>query len=346
MLNITAPVNFTSYGICSTEIMRELYKQKENFCWFSIGRVECTKNDELLFNVLREHTLDYKSDSNSLKIFHQFDVTHHPSKGKHIAYVIFEKNVLNRYEINQLQQQDCVLVPSKWAKRVCEANDINNCYVVPLGTHPVSHPANMQGGPTIFIHIGKPEYRKGHDVLPKIWERAFGNDPSVELLFFCNTFFPNEDDYNNYIRPMEQFSNVEIIKKWISEPDLRTAMEQSHCGIFPTRAEGWCMPILELMNLGKHIITTDYSGHTEFVNNQNSLIVSASSVEIAKDNRWFNGEGTWLSFTSKDIDNFAEQLRFIHDLNQKGNLTINQAGFETAQKYTWENTVNKLKEHL
>ena len=50
-------------------------------------------------------------------------------------------------------------------------------------------------------------------------------------------------------------------------------MSQVDCGVFPSRAEGRNLELLEMMSAGKHVITTDYSAHTEFCTKDNAGLV-------------------------------------------------------------------------
>ena len=70
-------------------------------------------------------------------------------------------------------------------------------------------------------------------------------------------------------------------------------MSKADCGIFPSRAEGWNLDMLEMMALNKSIITTNYSAHTEFCNKDNSFLIDISETEPANDGKWFFGQGNW-----------------------------------------------------
>ena len=45
------------------------------------------------------------------------------------------------------------------------------------------------------------------------------------------------------------------------------------CGVFPSRAEGWNLGLLECMSVGLNVIATNYSAHTEFVEPANCRLV-------------------------------------------------------------------------
>ncbi len=121
-------------------------------------------------------------------------------------------------------------------------------------------------------------------------------------------------------------------------------MNQTDCGIFPARAEGWNLELLEMMSCGKSVIATGYSGHTEFCDDDNCMIVETGELEDAQDGKWFRGQGKWASIGDKQIDQMAEYMREVHKLKQKDDLKINQNGIETAKKFSWTNTANKIVE--
>ena len=68
-------------------------------------------------------------------------------------------------------------------------------------------------------------------------------------------------------------------------------MSQTDCGVFPARAEGWNLELLEMMSCGKNVIATNYSSHTEFCNSENCMLVETTELEDAHDGKWFRGQG-------------------------------------------------------
>ena len=64
-------------------------------------------------------------------------------------------------------------------------------------------------------------------------------------------------------------------------------MAQTDCGIFPSRAEGWNLELLEMLACIKSVITTHYSAHTEFCDDVNSDLVEIKETELAYDGKWF-----------------------------------------------------------
>jgi glycosyltransferase involved in cell wall biosynthesis len=97
------------------------------------------------------------------------------------------------------------------------------------------------------------------------------------------------------------------------------------------------------MAAGKHVVTTDYSAHTEFCTKENSGLVTIEDVEPAVDGKWFFGQGNWAKLGEHEVwDLSMKMMKFI--LDKKGSL--NQAGIETANRFSWDNTARKIIEYV
>ena len=120
-------------------------------------------------------------------------------------------------------------------------------------------------------------------------------------------------------------------------------MSQVDCGVFPSRGEGWNLELLEMMAAGKHVITTEYSAHTEFCTEDNAGLVTIKEVEPAFDGKWFFGQGNWAKIGEHQmLDLNMKMQRFIFD--KKG--TLNESGIETAKTFSWQNTARKILKYV
>ena len=154
-------------------------------------------------------------------------------------------------------------------------------------------------------------------------------------------------DYNN--KWMELYkesklgSKVKFIPRQISQSDVYNIMSQVDCGVFPARAEGWNLELLEMLSCGKHVIATNYSAHTEFCNKENSMLVEINNLETAFDGLFFNGEyGYWAEIADTQKDQIITYMRDIHHKKQSGKLSHNLHGIETAKQFSWENTAKEI----
>ena len=133
-----------------------------------------------------------------------------------------------------------------------------------------------------------------------------------------------------------------IIPRQQSQKDVYNIMRETDCGVFPARAEGWNLELLEMMACGKHVIATNYSAHTEFCYEKNCLLVETKEKEEAFDGKWFKGQGSWAKISESEIESISKHMQLIHKSKQNNTLGVNQAGLNTAKKYSWKNTSQEI----
>lgn len=352
ILNINAPINVTSYGYVSCNIIKELKNLGVDLRHIPIGQ---NSPDEDILKDIKDVLLrwDYSFDSPTIKIWHQYDLNSFCGNGLKIGMPIFELEKFNDREIHSLQNPDKLFLCSNWAKDVIEAEIPNTCgntHVIPLGVDndlfKESPMPNVEK--TIFGNFGKFETRKGHDVLPEIFNKAFEKDDDVLLVMMPHNFFLSQEETNEWVSKYKNTKlgdKIVFVNRQESQEMVYKIMRQIHCGIFPSRAEGWNLEALELMSIGRHLIITNATAHTEFCNSKNShLIELESGYEPAKDIKFFDGSFEWKKFGENEIDQAVEYMRYVHRLRKENNLSINKEGIETAKKYTWENTAKNIKE--
>jgi glycosyltransferase involved in cell wall biosynthesis len=119
-------------------------------------------------------------------------------------------------------------------------------------------------------------------------------------------------------------------------------MRQADCGIFPSRAEGWNLGLLEMLSCGKPCITTNYSAHTEFCNKENSFLIDIGEFEPAYDGKWFFGQGSWAKMGQKQIDQCIEYMRHVY----RNKIITNTEGIKTAEQFSWTNSAKLFCDNL
>ena len=122
-------------------------------------------------------------------------------------------------------------------------------------------------------------------------------------------------------------------------------MAGADCGIFLSRAEGWNLGLLEMMAMGKPVITTNYSGHTEFATPANALLVEVPEVEPAKDGVFSTDKATGPARST------ASRPSHRPPTNSSSTETIrptppNQAGLATGKQFSWDNAAIQMADQL
>ncbi len=341
MINITAPINSLGYGIASYNIIKNLLKQGQQINYLPIGKPEI--QDPIIQKIAIKELYE---KAPSVKIWHQHELYGHVGKGMHVGFPIFELERFNNLEIQSIRYNDRIFTCSEWAKQVVETYTNVETKVVPLGVDTnIFSPHDSTRTKTIFFNCGKWEVRKGHDVLVNCFNAAFDYSDDVELWMMChNPFYSAEQQsqWEGLYKNSKLGDKIRIIPRQKTHSDVYNIMKQTDCGIFPARAEGWNLELLEMMACGKHVIATDYSAHTEFCDSKNCNLVSVENLESAHDGVWFHGQGMWASLKRNEIEQIVEHMRVIHGKKQDGSLGRNTDGIYTAKKFSWKNSAEKF----
>jgi len=350
-ININCPINDTGYGISSYNIWSKFYNMYPNTTTlFPIGGINIEDNISIKNNIT--HSIKNQSissaDSCCLKIWHMHDLFSRIGHGQYLALPFFETDLLTVSEKAALSHVDTILTTTDWSKDVLINNGIDSqkIHLCPLGVdHNIfdgAQPNDREDGPYVFINIGKWEIRKSHDILIEAFNAAFDKEDKVELwMVNQNPFLSKEQNYEwiNLYKQSKLGDKIKIFPRFQSHKNIASLIAYADCGVYISRAEGWNNEILETMAMNKPIIATNYSAHTEYCNKDNSYLVDIDELEIAVDNRWFDGSrGRWAKIGSKQISSIIDNMRYV----VKNNIKVNPNGLQTSKIYTWDNTVNHI----
>lgn len=343
-----SPINSLGYGVAGLNIYKSLSKITETNLWV-IGQPEVsTKEDyEAVTNGLK-NAQNWSYDAPCVKIWHQHDMAQFVGRGKRIGFPFFELDQFSDIEKHNLNSLDQILVTSEWGKGVVlDQTNVTNVEVVPLGVNAtLFRPSEYQySDKTVFFNAGKWEIRKGHDVLVELFNNAFTKDDDVELWMMCSNPFLSEEEtkeWENLYLKSKLGEKIKMIPRLKTHEEVYNIMTNIDCGIFPSRAEGWNLELLECMSCGKQVITTNYSAHREFCDNNNSYLVNICDKELAYDGKWFHGKcGSWAKINQDTKDALVEHMRHVHK-----NKELNTHGILTGQNFTWHNSAQKMVKYV
>lgn len=344
-INFSCPINNTGYGIASFNILKELSKLSD-VTYFPIGQPSVSSQEEYNFvTSLLQKRPDVDIFAPHFKIWHQFDLLDHIGKGQYITYPFFELDKFYYFEINNLKVPDKICVSSKWAQQVLSDNGITvPSYIVPLGVDRIIFHENIPRSRTddkyVFLNIGKWEIRKGHDILLELFNRAFPDQQDVELWILASEKTNNYSTESELAQWKNMYSDprVKLFSGFDSQKEISQLIANSDCGLYPSRAEGWNMELLESMSMNKPVITTNYSAHTEFCNKDNSYLIDITETEKAFDGKAFNNQGNWAKIGQHQIDQIIDHMRHCYQNRIKDNIN----GIETAKKFSWNNSAQAI----
>lgn len=347
-INLSCAINRTGYGVASLNIFRELCKNN-SVSYFPIDRPYIdNENDHNLIQEAYNRGSLANPNAPYIKIWHQFDLMQRVGKGRYYAFPFFELDKFNNRELIHLSVPDCIFTTSQWGKDVIINNGIKSqVEIVPLGVDRDIFNENyplVNKNKYIFLNIGKWEVRKGHDILLELFLKAFPYEKDVEL-WICaaeNTnSYSSQEDLIKW-KNMYNHQNIKIISGVNTQKDLALLINSSDCGLYPSRAEGWNLELLETMSMNKPVIATNYSAHTEFCTKNNAFLIDIDKIEKAYDGKAFNGQGNWAKIGETEKDQIIDYMRYIF----KNNINTNNEGVNTAKTLSWEHSAQNIHKYL
>lgn len=353
-INLMAPICSSGYGLVSLEILKALRGLGHNVALFPIGPTEVPEPDKAAVSEALAMARTWDAKAPSLRIYHQFALAEHVlTSGPKVAFPIFELDTLTSVERYHLNQQDLVFVASEWARKVLEENGIRpRIEVVPFGVNQeIFHERPLPScSETVFLHCAKLEYRKGvYDVLDG-FDRAFTKDCQARLILHVHNPFARADliepVWQEFLGLLERHplaSKIELTRgRFQTQQEVAQLMVGAHCGLFPSRAEGWNLELSEMLAMGRHCIATNYSGHTEFVSPSYCRLIEIDSLESAYDGVYFFGQGRWAKLREPQMRDLVSHMRDVHSLRSSGQLPLNEVGIAAMKLFGWEKTAAKI----
>lgn len=349
-LNLVAPCNcFLGYGHVGWNILYHFYLMDRNSVnFFPIGQPAITNgqaaNDCISYTINK----DFNNNIPTLVVWHEFDLfTKALGKGAKFSLSFFEIDSLDKHRVKNLKSMDMNIQPSEWGKLVLKNHKIDNVTTIPCGFSPeIFKPKKIEKkSPTYrFFNIGKMEYRKGHDIICKAFNNIFLQNDDVELHMFWDNMFLNQQEKDVWV---SQYKNSKLADKIFFHSYKKTDQEfadfisSMDCGIFPTRAEGFGLPILQSIACGKPVITTNYSGQTEYCNADNSFLLNITEFEDCRDGKFFTEKtvppnARWAKLTKQNEQELMDYMLFAYKNK------YNKDSSNTVQHLTWENIICKL----
>jgi glycosyltransferase involved in cell wall biosynthesis len=343
--NFIAPFCRTGYGVAGANLLKSLLDLRVDVAFFPLGLVDQTIAEVpgLVTSLARQD--NFSVGAPSVRLSQQFDLAMHVGTGPRIGFPIFELDRFTPRELHHLRAQDRLLVCSAWARDAMRANGVHAVPidVVPLGVdrtifHEHVLPATSRKE-TVFVQVGKLEPRKGQLDFLRAFEAAFTPSDKVRMVLVCHNPFVDPARMAAALAPFRtspMARNIDIVTTPLAtHHDVARLIQSADCGVYCSRAEGWNLELLETLSMGKTVIATNYSAHTEFLSPSNAKLVEIDALEVA-------GAGHWAAFGARQHEAFVTHLRAVHSARLSGPLPLNAAGIATAKRYSWEHSARAL----
>ncbi len=207
-----------------------------------------------------------------------------------------------------------------------------------------------------FLSIFDWTLRKGWDVLIRAFVAEFKAEEDAALLFKIHSSLGVS--LENIVRRVESFlidalgrdpnRIPDIVFQDTNLPDARmpSLYRAADCYVMPTRGEGWGRPFMEAMAMGLTTIGTNWSGQTEFMNADNSLLLDCGIVEVPEEG-WreiptYQGH----KWAEPSVPHLQKLMRRAFEDREGMRLMGARARHDIAEKYNYETVAACIVEEI
>ncbi len=274
-----------------------------------------------------------------------------PAKAK-IFYIPWEETIYPKIWVDEINKYaHGVMATSQFVRDILQKNGVKvpikvvwngideGMIVSATGDYPLKTKKKFK-----FLHVSSARKRKGIDVLIKTYLNTFSKEDNVCLVIKS---FPGpdnqvEDLINEYKN--ENSPEIEhITSPDVSDQDMVNLLHSCDCAVYPSRAEGFGLPILEAMFHEIPVIATNYSAYLDFANERNSLLIDYK-IEKALDSEMANIGAVWAEPSEIDL---SGKMKFIVSNNESAEIKemIDRAK-NAAKEITWKNAAQNALEFV
>ena len=208
-----------------------------------------------------------------------------------------------------------------------------------------------------FLFVGGMSFRKGTDVLLKAWRKAFTASDDVVLVLkdHSKDLFYRDDTVRRTLADLEAdpgAAEIIHIDGFLPEQDLAALYRACDVAVFPYRAEGFCIPILECMASGTPAIVPRFGACLDFCSDETSYFTDAKRIHIPVHRRLtvalgFTDEVDEVDFCEVPVDALADRLRDAAADSERARAERSVAGVRVAHdRFTWDHAVGVVRRCL
>src|SRR5205823_1547928 len=136
---------------------------------------------------------------------------------------------------------------------------------------------------------------------------AFAPGEGPQLVIKSTNGRSNLGDLERLRMAAAERPDVHVIDGYLTTDEKHSLMHACDAYVSLHRAEGFGLTPAEAMSLGKPVIATRYSGNLDFMNDENSYLVSFELVPIPSDCDPYPEGGLWAEPNVEEAARFMRQ---------------------------------------
>lgn len=188
--------------------------------------------------------------------------------------------------------------------------------------------------------------RKNPFFLVEAFIKAFGNDDHVELIIKTLGSQKFKKAKKKLHQATSSRNNIKIIEMDLDKNSVNQLINDCDCYVSMHHAEGFGLTLAEAMYLGKPTVATNYSGNTEFMNDDTSFLLDYELGLIENPDANFCPRTLW---GNPNMQSAVEKLREVYrnpDLRKKKAVSAQIFIREKLSFYAIGSIIKNRLDHL
>jgi glycosyltransferase involved in cell wall biosynthesis len=281
---------------------------------------------------------------------------------------MFETDRIPEGWSERLNEMDYVWVPTQFHREIFSQNGVESSKlrIIPEGVDTEFYHGNNDAisparrydfppcgaeKPYKFLSVFKWEERKGWQFLLRAYLTEFSAAENV-CLYILTSAYHSDADFQQKITefsatlalPTENhtFPSVKLLATGIPDELMPSFYAGADSFVLPSRGEGWGRPHIEAASSGLPVIATNWSGPTEFLNENNSfpLRIEPELEEITE------GAFSGHFWAKPSVEHLKERMREVYSEPERAREKGRQAQRDMRHKYCLKCVADLLLEEF
>jgi glycosyltransferase involved in cell wall biosynthesis len=248
-------------------------------------------------------------------------------------------------------------VPSKFFYDICINNGIS-ADALRILPHGVDYERFQNATPMklstskkykFLINIAQPHIRKNLPGTLEAFGKAFTNKDDVCLVIKVVDKKPDKlfevsfrDEFNKFKKKYPNHAECIILDKYI--PKIEELYKACDALFMLPNAEAFFFPAAEMLASGGLVITSNYGGQLDFLNNDNSILINGKMVR-APMNAQYWVPSRYASMFEPDTNEAAQKLiDCVNNFNNIKKEKLSNLSPQFREHFSWDNVAKMLEE--
>jgi glycosyltransferase involved in cell wall biosynthesis len=274
-------------------------------------------------------------------------------RGRNIQWIVFETTSPPEQLMDNLRPAHQVWVPSAWARDILLAKGLasEKLHVVHEGVDADRYYprfGEVSTNPFVFLFVGKYEERKCLEETIQAFANTYGKDSSAELVVKTGYFKDDLDrtrrlyDYVNTLA----CDNIKVIYAGVDDTDLWNLYRGANAFVFPSRGEGWGLPLIEAAAMGVPLVTTVWSGQTEFLSSCKTSVVpvefTLGDVHCEDHKKYYPAaDGNFGQWAFPTVDGIAKAMEEVRNNYARYSVSARENSAVVREQFNWTGSVDQ-----